>query len=179
MIIKNPNHVHTHDAKDKITCCTLDDIVYSKAGEDDLLNKIKADDSKPVQNTIRAESSLLKQYLPAIISLLMLLIGIATDNYFKPTFFTGNVRLVWYAIAYLPVGFPVIKEGWSIIFSSQTGQPGMNHDGTTTLDFNKEVFRVIGKAKKSKTMNEQLVYKINEKGFVLSWENLDVIVPMK
>jgi hypothetical protein len=70
-------------------------------------------------------------------------------------------------------------EDWSIIFSSQTGQPGMNHDGTTTLDFNKEVFRVIGKAKKSKTMNEQLVYKINEKGFVLSWENLDVIVPMK
>ena len=119
MIIKNPNHVHTHDAKDKITCCTLDDIVYSKAGEDDLLNKIKADDSKPVQNTIRAESSLLKQYLPAIISLLMLLIGIATDNYFKPTFFTGNVRLVWYAIAYLPVGFPVIKEGWEAILKKE------------------------------------------------------------
>lgn len=42
----------------------------------------------------------------------MLLIGIALDNYFKPSFFTNYVRLAWYAIAYLPVGLPVIKEGW-------------------------------------------------------------------
>jgi Cd2+/Zn2+-exporting ATPase len=49
----------------------------------------------------------------------MLLIGIASDNYFKPAFFTGYVRLVWYAIAYLPVGFPVIKEGWEAILKKE------------------------------------------------------------
>ncbi len=71
------------------------------------------------------------------------------------------------------------ENDWVIIFSSQTGQPGLNHDETTTLDMSKKVMNVLGKTKKSKTMNERLVYTINEKGFVLSWENLDVTVPMK
>lgn len=68
MINTDPNHVHTYDAEGKITCCTLEDRVYSKAGADDLLHEIKADDGKPVQNTIIADSSLLKQYLPSLAS---------------------------------------------------------------------------------------------------------------
>ena len=68
---------------------------------------------------------------------------------------------------------------WLIIFSSQTGQPGMNHDGSTTLDFEKELFRAIAKTKKSSSFNEHLVYTISPKGFVLSWENLDIVVPIK
>jgi hypothetical protein len=71
------------------------------------------------------------------------------------------------------------ENDWVIIFSSQTGQPGMNHDGSTTLDMTKKVMSVLGKPRKSKTMNESLVYTITEKGFVLSWENLDVSVTMK
>ena len=71
------------------------------------------------------------------------------------------------------------ENDWVIIFSSQTGQPGMNHDGTTTLDMSKKVMSVLGYPKKSKTMNESLVYSINEKGFVLSWEYLNVLVSMK
>ena len=70
------------------------------------------------------------------------------------------------------------ENDWSIIFSSQTGQPGMNHDGSTTFDSKKELFHVTAKTKKSK-MNEKLIYTVNEKGFVLSWESLDVIVPIK
>ena len=30
-------------------------------------------------------------------------------------FFKGWVRIAWYAVAYIPVGFPVIKEGWKSI----------------------------------------------------------------
>jgi len=52
-----------------------------------------------------------KVYLPAIISLSMLLLGIAADSFFKPPFFTGWVRLVWYGMAYLPVGYPVAAQG--------------------------------------------------------------------
>lgn len=52
-----------------------------------------------------------KAYLPVIVSLLMLLVGIAIDQYVKWTFFTGWVRLAWYGIAYLPVGFPVALQG--------------------------------------------------------------------
>lgn len=70
-------------------------------------------------------------------------------------------------------------EKWIVIFSSQTGQPGMNHDGSTTLDLKKEVLRGLASPKKSKEFKEALVYTINEKGMVLSWENLDIILPIK
>ncbi|MCK0125157.1 Cd2+/Zn2+-exporting ATPase [Gelidibacter sediminis] len=55
-----------------------------------------------------------KTYLPAIFSFVMLIIGIAMD-YFDVAFFKDWVRIFWYVIAYLPVGFPVIKEGWNSI----------------------------------------------------------------
>ncbi|MBP0902237.1 heavy metal translocating P-type ATPase [Mariniflexile gromovii] len=51
-----------------------------------------------------------KAYIPAIISFSMLIIGIALD-YFDITFFKNGVRIIWYGIAYIPVGFPVVKEG--------------------------------------------------------------------
>lgn len=70
-------------------------------------------------------------------------------------------------------------EKWVVIFSSQTGQPGMNHDGSSTLDLKKIVLRGLADTKKSKEFKEALVYTINEKGMVLSWENLDVILPIK
>lgn len=52
-----------------------------------------------------------RQYAPVIISLVMLLSGIAADFYIKPDFFKGWVRLLWYGIAYIPVGFPVARQG--------------------------------------------------------------------
>tara|TARA_R110002074_G_scaffold4778_1_gene23409 strand:+ start:219 stop:2177 length:1959 start_codon:yes stop_codon:yes gene_type:complete len=59
-------------------------------------------------------SSKVKAYIPAIISFSMLIIGIALD-YFNVTFFKNWLRIVWYGIAYLPVGLPVVKEGWESI----------------------------------------------------------------
>lgn len=56
-----------------------------------------------------------QMFLPAIISFVLLLIGIALDNYIKTEWFTGWVRLVWYLAAYIPVGFPVLKEAWESI----------------------------------------------------------------
>jgi Cd2+/Zn2+-exporting ATPase len=55
-----------------------------------------------------------KIYVPAIFSFVMLIIGIAMD-YLDVAFFKDWIRIVWYAVAYLPVGFPVIKEGWNSI----------------------------------------------------------------
>ncbi|WP_255491489.1 heavy metal translocating P-type ATPase [Dysgonomonas sp. ZJ279] len=49
-------------------------------------------------------------YAPAVLSFILLLIGIAFDNYIQNNFFTGYIRLIWYLVAYIPVGFPVIKE---------------------------------------------------------------------
>ena len=59
-------------------------------------------------------SSQIKAYIPAIISFTMLIIGIALD-YFDVAFFKDWLRIVWYGIAYLPVGLPVVKEGWESI----------------------------------------------------------------
>ena len=56
----------------------------------------------------------LKVYLPAIISFVLLISGIALD-YFDIVFFKGWVRVVWYAIAYIPVGFPVLKEAFETL----------------------------------------------------------------
>ncbi|MGY8911583.1 MAG: HAD-IC family P-type ATPase, partial [Flavobacteriales bacterium] len=44
-------------------------------------------------------------------SFTMLIIGIGLD-YFDVSFFKDWIRIAWYGIAYLPVGFPVVKEGW-------------------------------------------------------------------
>ena len=56
-----------------------------------------------------------KTYLPAISSFAMLIVGIAVDYFDAFPFFKGWIRIAWYTLAYLPVGFPVIKEGWNSI----------------------------------------------------------------
>jgi Cd2+/Zn2+-exporting ATPase len=56
-----------------------------------------------------------KTYLPAISSFAMLIIGIAVDYFDAFPFFKGWIRILWYTTAYIPVGFPVVKEGWKSI----------------------------------------------------------------
>ncbi|MBF4505422.1 cadmium-translocating P-type ATPase [Flavobacterium sp. JLP] len=62
-----------------------------------------------------AEGSLFKMFLPAIISFVLLLIGIVFENYFPQNWFSGYVRMAWYIVAYLPVGLPVLKEAYESI----------------------------------------------------------------
>ncbi|WP_194768412.1 heavy metal translocating P-type ATPase [Tamlana sp. I1] len=65
-------------------------------------------------NHLHKISSQIKVYIPAIISFTMLIIGIGLD-YFDVSFFKDWVRIIWYGLAYLPVGLPVVKEGWESI----------------------------------------------------------------
>lgn len=59
------------------------------------------------------KTSVIKPWLPAIVSFVFLLAGIAMDNWIKPTpsWFTNWIRLIWYIAAYLPVGLPVVIKG--------------------------------------------------------------------
>lgn len=41
---------------------------------------------------------------------MLLLVGLITDHLFKNDLFNGYVRLLWYIVAYIPVGYPVVKE---------------------------------------------------------------------
>ena len=57
----------------------------------------------------------LRIYLPAIFSFVMLMLGIAVDYFEAFPHFSGWIRILWYVVAYIPVGFPVVKEGWESI----------------------------------------------------------------
>jgi len=61
------------------------------------------------------DKSTLQLFLPAIISFVLLLIGITFDNFIENNWFNGWMRLVWYLIAYIPVGIPVLKEAYESI----------------------------------------------------------------
>ena len=73
------------------------------------LNKKKVPTGNP------ASKMKLGTYVPAIASFAMLTVGISLDYFNLLPFFKGWVRPVWYGLAYAPVGFPVIKEGWESI----------------------------------------------------------------
>ena len=67
-----------------------------------------------IENKVSSQLSI-KEYIPSIFSFVMLIAGIAIDYFDAFPFFKGWVRIAWYAVAYIPVGFPVIKEGWKSI----------------------------------------------------------------
>lgn len=50
-------------------------------------------------------------YGSAVLSFTLLIGGLALEYGLKPDWFTGWVRLVWYLVAYLPVGLPVVVQG--------------------------------------------------------------------
>lgn len=49
---------------------------------------------------------------PALGSFALLSVGLVLDYLLKPVWFTETYRLILYSFAYLPVGFPVVKEAW-------------------------------------------------------------------
>ncbi|HEY1025335.1 MAG TPA: heavy metal translocating P-type ATPase [Sphingobacteriaceae bacterium] len=57
------------------------------------------------------EAARWKPYTPVLLSLFMLLAGIVMDNSSKIGFYSETFRFFWYAVAYLPVGWPVVKRG--------------------------------------------------------------------
>lgn len=59
-----------------------------------------------------SERSNISSYLPAIISFVLLLIGMVLEHGLQVGFFNGGGKILWYVIAYLPVGLPVLKESY-------------------------------------------------------------------
>lgn len=122
MINTDPNHKHVYDAQGKMICCSLEEKIDAKTGkphshpekhdhdhEGDDHDHSHGNEDEPAWKT----------YLPCGLSLLILLTGIAFDNWLKPSFFTETIRLIWYILAYLPVGVPVIKEAIQAIFKGE------------------------------------------------------------
>ncbi|HEX8041590.1 MAG TPA: DUF2911 domain-containing protein [Chryseosolibacter sp.] len=71
------------------------------------------------------------------------------------------------------------EKEWTIIFNKQTGQWGIKRGGVTSRDPAQDALLVQVKPKKSASMNERLAYDVNDRGFVLKWENTEVPVSIK
>jgi Cd2+/Zn2+-exporting ATPase len=67
------------------------------------------------QDHSHGDGSYFQMFIPAVISFCLLLIAIGIDNCFPQTWFTGWIRIGWYIIAYIPVGYPVLKEAFKSI----------------------------------------------------------------
>lgn len=61
------------------------------------------------------EKTSVQLFLPAIISLTLLGVGLLLQYVLKPDWLNEGLRLALYLAAYIPVGFPVIKEAWHSI----------------------------------------------------------------
>lgn len=71
------------------------------------------------------------------------------------------------------------EKEWSVIFNKQTGQWGVKRGGATSRDEAQDALVVKVKPKKLQQLQERLVYDINNKGFVIRWENVEVPVSIK
>lgn len=113
-------HQHKYDANGKQLCCTLEEKINQETDIEigccavDSKSEHSDDDGHDHEHSQQSESTL-RMFVPAILSFTLLLIAIAFDNYFPQTWLTDWERIVWYAITYLPVGLPVIKEAFESI----------------------------------------------------------------
>ena len=82
-------------------------------------NESDGHDHDAINSEDEAEVQSWKTYLPAIISFLLLILGIIADNqvnkFQRFDFFQGYIRLIYYAIPYLLIGGPVLKKAYRSI----------------------------------------------------------------
>src|SRR5690606_30798312 len=105
-------HQHKYDAQGKQHCYTQEAKIYTKAGAKKVVQDHRNDHTDDEQDHSHSVGnySIFNMFLPAIISLVLLLAGIALDNWFPQTWFKDWVRITWYIVTYIPVGLPVLKE---------------------------------------------------------------------
>ncbi len=110
-------HKHRYDAQGRQLCCTQTEKIYNEAGAEDLIGKAPASSQghdhshdEDGHDHSTAGASQMQLFLPALISFILLIAAIAMDNWIAQSWFKDWVRTGWYILAYLPVGFPVIRD---------------------------------------------------------------------
>lgn len=119
-------HQHIYDAQGKQLCCLQEEKIYTKAGAKELLrddacctihqhDEHHDDEDGHDHEHSAGNQTTFQLFLPSVISLVLLLIAIALDQWIPQNWFGGWIRIVWYLVAYAPVGLPVIKEAFESI----------------------------------------------------------------
>lgn len=109
-------HHHIYDKDGKQLCCTQEEKInkLADAHMKDEWSCCSTDENSHWDDDGHDHSggnqSTFFMFLPSIISFFLLWAAIVMDSYLSQTWFTGWVRILWYSVAYLPVGFPVLKE---------------------------------------------------------------------
>lgn len=67
----------------------------------------------------RRRNWVVNEWLAAIVSAIILAVGLVMDTWVKPAWFSDTVRFVWYAVAYVPVGLPVLIKGIRLAFRGE------------------------------------------------------------
>ncbi|MGO3653671.1 MAG: heavy metal translocating P-type ATPase [Sphingobacterium sp.] len=98
------NHKHTDDEQGRMNCCSLEDEIGSQT------EAKKTTEQTGTHDHSHSDHGRIKMFLPSMISLVLLLTAIFFDYVRTPAWFTDWIRIVWYILAYAPVGFPVLKE---------------------------------------------------------------------
>lgn len=112
MINKDPNHINTYDAQGRMTCCSLEEKIDAKSGTPHIHKQDHAhsDDDGHDHDHSQEEKPAWMLFIPATVSFVLLVAGILFEQVFKLAFFQGYIRLIWYIVAYIPVGLPVIID---------------------------------------------------------------------
>lgn len=110
------HHQHTYDENGKITCCSLEEKIDAKTPPPIVPKKEAHSEGDGHNHSHNHDGEMgWKDYFPAIISLVLLLSGLAIEHLLEAPFFDGWVKIIWYTAAYLPVGLPVMKEAWKAL----------------------------------------------------------------
>ena len=84
-------------------CCTLEDSKPNPPSHND-------------HDHEHGDASSFKTYIPAVISFVMLAMGIGFDYFKSPELFQNEIlRFAWYSIAYLPVALPVLHNAFLLL----------------------------------------------------------------
>lgn len=106
-------HQHKYDNQGKQLCCNQVEKIYDNAGAKSLLHH--SHDEHGHSHDHDGHTSNIRLFLPTVLSLLLLLCAICFDHFLQASWFVGYIRIAWFFIAYLLVGFSVLKEAFESI----------------------------------------------------------------
>jgi len=111
-------HNHVYDKSGKQICCSLEEKIDRASSPPSLLSTHRTyndhdghdqtSDESPQHDDEHNHEDFGKA--PAIISFVLLMLGLALDHLIPNEFFNGWIRVAWYTAAYLPVAYSVIRE---------------------------------------------------------------------
>ncbi len=110
-------HIHSYDEDGNVTCCSLGEKINMHEPTAFKSNVVRDDQSHDHDHAHAHDGW--RSYLPALVSFVLLITGLVLEHVWQLSFFTDYIKLAWYIAAYIPVGFPVLRAGWTSIKNGQ------------------------------------------------------------